>query len=153
MGFLHARTRQTSDEEEDPGNVVTLSTLHGSKGLEFDVVFLIGCEEGLIPHMRTLETKVTDAAGSAGQNPQDIEEERRLFYVGVTRARQHLQLLRCKNRVTRGKPVPRTPCRFLLDIPDELLEPFEVKDASLMSVTEMAASANNLLAMLDAMGK
>ncbi|HVH47237.1 MAG TPA: UvrD-helicase domain-containing protein [Labilithrix sp.] len=153
MGFLHALTLQVSEEEEDPGNVVTLSTLHGSKGLEFDVVFLIGCEEGLIPHTRTLETKVTDAAGSAGGSPQDIEEERRLFYVGVTRARQRLELLRCKHRVARGKPMPRTPCRFLLDIPDELLEPFEVKDASPMSVTEMAASANNLLAMLDAIGK
>jgi hypothetical protein len=49
--------------------------------------------------------------------------------------------------------MPRTPCRFLLDIPDELIEPFEVKDASLMSVTEMAQNANNLLAMLDAIGK
>jgi DNA helicase-2/ATP-dependent DNA helicase PcrA len=148
MGFLHALTLQSSDEEEDPGNVVTLSTLHGSKGLEFDVVFLIGCEEGLIPHMRTLETKVTDASGGTGV--QDIEEERRLFYVGITRARQRLEVLRAKHRVNRGKPVPRTPCRFLLDIPDELVETFEVKDASPMSVTEMAASANNLLAMLDA---
>ena len=84
---------------------------------------------------------------------QDIEEERRLFYVGITRARQRLEMLRCKHRVTRGKPVPRTPCRFLLDIPDELLEHFEVKDASPMSVSEMAANATNLLAMLDAIGK
>jgi DNA helicase-2/ATP-dependent DNA helicase PcrA len=153
MGFLHALTLQTSEEEEDPGNVVTLSTLHGSKGLEFDVVYLIGCEEGLIPHMRTLESKVTDVSGAPGVNTQDIEEERRLFYVGVTRARKRLELLRCKHRVTRGKPVPRTPCRFLMDIPDELLETFEVKDASPMSVTEMAASANQFLAMLEGLGK
>jgi len=147
MAFLHSLTLQMADEEEDPGNVVTLSTLHGSKGLEFDIVYLIGCEEGLIPHTRSLETKATDATSN------DIEEERRLFYVGVTRARQRLELLQCKHRVMRGKPAPRTPCRFLMDIPEELVERFEVKDAAMMSVDEMAVSANNLLAMLDAIGK
>ncbi|WP_306465511.1 3'-5' exonuclease, partial [Salmonella enterica] len=81
MSFLHSLTLQMDDEEEDPGNVVTLSTLHGSKGLEFDYVFLIGVEEGLIPHQRTLDVKASDAMA------QDVEEERRLFYVGVTRAR------------------------------------------------------------------
>ena len=147
MGFLHSLTLQMSEEEEDPGNVVTLSTLHGSKGLEFDYVFLVGCEEGLIPHSRTLEVKASDA------QVQDVEEERRLFYVGVTRARQRLDLLRCKFRMMRGKPAPRTPCRFLSDIPDELIEPFEVKDASPMAVDAMAAQATNLLAMLDSLGK
>src|SRR5262249_23592712 len=130
MAFLHSLTLQMADEEEDPGDVVTLSTLHGSKGLEFDLVFLIGCEEGLIPHSRTLEVRATDSVpvtGSDSAQPQDIEEERRLFYVGVTRAKQRLELLRCKHRVARGKPVPRTPCRFLQDIPADLLEPFEVK--------------------------
>ncbi|MBS2020148.1 MAG: UvrD-helicase domain-containing protein [Deltaproteobacteria bacterium] len=147
MMFLHSLTLQVADEEEaDPGNVVTLATLHGSKGLEFDYVFLIGCEEGLIPHMRTLEVRATDAT------VQDVEEERRLFYVGVTRARKHLELTRCKHRVQRGKPVPRTPCRFLADIPDELTEPFEVKDAMMMSTEAMNVEATNLLAMLEAMG-
>lgn len=145
--FLHSLTLQMSEEEDDPGNVVTLSTLHGSKGLEFDIVFLIGCEEGLIPHQRTLEVRATDAMA------QDIEEERRLFYVGVTRARQRLELSRCKHRVQRGKPVPRTPCRFLADIPPELLEEHEVKDASPMSTNEMAQNAANFLAMLDGIGK
>ncbi len=156
MAFLHSLTLQTSEDEEDPGNVVTLSTLHGSKGLEFDIVYLIGCEEGLIPHMRTLETRATDPStilSSEGGGTSDIEEERRLFYVGITRARQRLELLRCKHRVMRGKPMPRTPCRFLLDIPEELIETFEVKDASPMSVDEMATNAGNLLAMLDALGK
>lgn len=153
--FLHSLTLQMNDEEGDPGNVVTLSTLHGSKGLEFDHVFLIGCEEGLIPHSRTLETRVTDATPASydGAASQDIEEERRLFYVGVTRARQRLELLRCKHRVSRGKPVPRTPCRFLMDIPEELIEPFEVKDAAALSTNEMAEKAQGLLAMLDALGK
>ncbi|MDB4944189.1 MAG: ATP-dependent helicase UvrD/PcrA [Labilithrix sp.] len=143
MSFLHSLTLQIDDEEEDPGNVVTLSTLHGSKGLEFDYVFLIGCEEGLIPHQRTLDVRVTD------DKPQDVEEERRLFYVGVTRARKRLDLTRCKHRVSRGKPVPRTPCRFLADIPADLTEEFEVKDAAQMSTQQMAEQATNLLAMLD----
>jgi len=154
MNFLHALTLQMSEEEEDPGNVVTLSTLHGSKGLEFDLVFLIGCEEGLIPHMRTLEAKATDAGAVAGgQNGSaDIEEERRLFYVGVTRAKQKLEILRCKQRMMRGKPLPRTPCRFLSDIPPELLEVFEVKDVDKISNAEQVANATNLLAMLNALG-
>ncbi len=146
MSFLHSLTLQVDEEEEDPGNVVTLSTLHGSKGLEFDNVFLIGCEEGLIPHQRTLDVKVSDAM------PQDVEEERRLFYVGVTRARKRLDITRCKFRMMRGKPMPRTPCRFLSDIPEELFEPFEVKDAAMMSTDAMAEQATNLLAMLDSIG-
>ena len=145
MSFLHSLTLQVDDEEDDPGNVVTLSTLHGSKGLEFDNVFLIGCEEGLIPHQRTLDAKAQDALN------QDVEEERRLFYVGVTRARVRLDMTRCKFRAQRGKAIPRTPCRFLSDIPEELIEDFEVKDASPMSTTEMATQATNLLAMLDAL--
>jgi DNA helicase-2/ATP-dependent DNA helicase PcrA len=144
MTFLHSLTLQMSEEEEDPGNVVTLSTLHGSKGLEFDIVFLIGCEEGLIPHQRTLDEKASDAT------VQDVEEERRLFYVGVTRAKQRLTLTRCKHRVMRGKPAPRTPCRFLSDIPEDLVEEIEVKEQT-MSTQEMAQNATNLLAMLDAL--
>ncbi len=146
MSFLHSLTLQMDTEEEDPGNVVTLSTLHGSKGLEFDVVFLIGCEEGLIPHQRTLDVKASDTT------VQDVEEERRLFYVGVTRARQRLDMTRCKFRVSRGKPMPRTPCRFLMDIPDELIEPFEVKDAAMMTTDAMQEQATNLLAMLNSLG-
>jgi len=145
MSFLHSLTLQMDDAEDDPGNVVTLSTLHGSKGLEFDHVFLIGCEEGLIPHQRTLDVKTTDAQA------QDVEEERRLFYVGVTRARQRLDMTRCKFRMLRGKAVPRTPCRFLGDIPEDLLEPFEAKEAAMMSVQAMAEQASNMLAMLDAL--
>ena len=144
--FLHSLTLQMTEDEEDPGNVVTLSTLHGSKGLEFDYVWLVGCEEGLIPHSRTLEVKASEAT------VQDVEEERRLFYVGVTRAKHHLELLRCKHRVMRGKPMPRTPCRFLSDIPAELFEEIEIKDASPMSTGEMNEQATNLLSMLDALG-
>ncbi|MCL2779357.1 MAG: UvrD-helicase domain-containing protein [Polyangiaceae bacterium] len=147
MNFLHALTLQSNDEKDDPDNVVTLSTLHGSKGLEFDCVFLVGCEEGLIPHTRTLESRITDATA------QDIEEERRLFYVGITRARHALTLLRCSRRVARGKPVVRSPCRFLADIPEDMIDSFEIKDAALMGAHEAAQKATDLLAMLDAIAQ
>ena len=144
--FLQALTLDFSEKEEDATDVVTLSTLHGSKGLEFDVVFLIGCEEGLLPHSRTLDARATDSA------PADIEEERRLFYVGVTRAKELLYLSRAKARVMRGKPVPRTPSRFLVDIPPELVEEREVKDDPAMSALDTVASANALLAALNSLG-
>jgi superfamily I DNA/RNA helicase len=146
QAFLHALTLDMGEDEADPGDVVTLSTLHGSKGLEFDYVFLIGCEEGLLPHTRTLDTRATDAA------PQDIEEERRLFYVGVTRARRELSLMHAKHRISRGKPVARTPSRFLLDIPEDLIVTEEALFAPAMSAASMQASADALLAALDALG-
>jgi DNA helicase-2/ATP-dependent DNA helicase PcrA len=156
-GFLRSLTLDTSEEEEKADDVVTLSTLHGAKGLEFDVVFLLGCEEGLLPHARTLDTKANDVSTTASpdgtaQFAADIEEERRLFYVGVTRARERLFLSRSKGRVVRGKLVPRTPSRFLLDIPPELLEEREVRDQPSMSVEETSAAADALLAALDALG-
>jgi DNA helicase-2/ATP-dependent DNA helicase PcrA len=142
--FLHTLTMDV-DNEEEAGDVVTLSTLHGSKGLEFDVVFLIGCEEGYLPHARTLDVRATDdpTAGAA-----DIEEERRLFYVGVTRARERLVLSRAKSRVLRGKAVPRTPSRFLLDIPAELLEEHAIKEESPTTTREAAANVEAILALL-----
>jgi DNA helicase-2/ATP-dependent DNA helicase PcrA len=144
--LLHALTLDLSKEEDEEVDAVTLSTLHGSKGLEFDVVFLIGCEEGYLPHSRTLDTRATDAA------PQDIEEERRLFYVGVTRARERLFLSRTRARMLRGKPTPRVASRFLLGVPPELLEEREVKDVSAMSHVETAQAADALLAALAALG-
>ena len=147
VAFLNALTITFSEEEEEARDVVTLSTLHASKGLEFDVVWLVGCEEGLLPHSRTLDAKATDVI------PQDIEEERRLFYVGVTRARKRLFLSRAKARVVRGKPAPRVPSRFLLEIPEDLVEVLDVKDQGTLSTDEMAQNATNLLAMLDSLGK
>jgi DNA helicase-2/ATP-dependent DNA helicase PcrA len=143
--FLHTLTMDIESESEDKGDMVTLSTLHGSKGLEFDVVFLIGCEEGYLPHQRTLDPRATDAGeGGAG----DIEEERRLFYVGVTRARERLVMSRARNRVMRGKAVPRTPSRFLLDVPVDLLDEMEIKDAAPITQAETAASVEAILALL-----
>jgi superfamily I DNA/RNA helicase len=142
--FLHTLTMDVENEEE-AGDVVTLSTLHGSKGLEFDFVFLIGCEEGYLPHARTLDVKVTDT-GDAGA--ADIEEERRLFYVGMTRAREQLALSRARSRLLRGKAVPRTPSRFLLDVPAELLVEQDVKDEAPTTTHEAAANVEAILAML-----
>jgi len=85
-------------------------TLHAAKGLEFDVVFLTGMEEQLLPHARA----VFDEA--------ELEEERRLFYVGVTRARRELWLTRALRRQRRGETVPSAPSRFLADLPQDALE-------------------------------
>jgi superfamily I DNA/RNA helicase len=146
--FLQLLTLDLRSESEDPSDAVTLSTLHGSKGLEFDVVFLIGCEEGYLPHSRTLDTRATDVKAT-DLHSADIEEERRLFYVGVTRARERLVLSRARSRVLRGKPSPRTPSRFLLDVPAELLSEREIThDAPPMSAREAAGHAGAILAML-----
>jgi superfamily I DNA/RNA helicase len=142
--FLHTLTMDI-ESEEDAGDVVTLSTLHGSKGLEFDFVFLIGCEEGYLPHARTLDARATDTADAGAA---DIEEERRLFYVGVTRARENLALSRARSRVLRGKAVARTPSRFLLDVPAELLVEQDVKDEAPTTTGEAAANVEAILAML-----
>jgi ATP-dependent DNA helicase Rep len=143
--FLHALTLNMDEAEADPGNLVTLSTLHGSKGLEFDHVFFIGCEEGLMPHSRTTEVRATDSLETQGAD--NIEEERRLFYVGVTRAKERLTVSLCKHRVLRGKPTPRTPSRFLMDIPENATQAIEVGE-TVASMVEMSEGAEGLLAAL-----
>lgn len=95
--------------EEEDANKVQLMTLHASKGLEFPVVILAGLEEDLLPHKNL---------GS------DIDEERRLFYVGVTRAKKRLVMTRCQQRKKNGVVRPVAPSRFLLEIPKELLTEF-----------------------------
>jgi DNA helicase-2/ATP-dependent DNA helicase PcrA len=109
LSQLVLNSKEEKDEEEVPQNAVTLMTLHGAKGLEFPVVFLVGLEEGTLPHQRTIDEGA------------DLSEERRLFYVGITRAREDLYLTRAKSRVRYGKTISRTPCRFLEDIPLELI--------------------------------
>jgi DNA helicase-2/ATP-dependent DNA helicase PcrA len=125
--YLRMLSLETSEEREDSGDRVVLTTLHGAKGLEFPVCFLIGLEEELLPHIRTLQPQVTDVIASPGSatdpdHASDISEERRLCYVGITRAQRKLYLTRACTRVQRGRSLPRTPSRFLLEIPDELLE-------------------------------
>jgi DNA helicase-2/ATP-dependent DNA helicase PcrA len=145
--YLHALSLEADEEKEATSERVTLSTLHGAKGLEFDHVFLAGCEEGLLPHSRTLDTRATEAA------PQDVEEERRLFYVGVTRARESLVLSRAKTRALRGKSVGRTPSRFLLEIPAELLSELSVAEDPAVSAAVQEHGANALLAALESLGR
>jgi DNA helicase-2/ATP-dependent DNA helicase PcrA len=153
--FLQMLTLDVERDTEDPGEVVTLSTLHGSKGLEYETVFLVGCEEGYLPHQRTIDPRATDVVektGTGGAGPEsggaDIEEERRLFYVGVTRAKESLVLSRARSRVVRGKAIPRTPSRFLMDVPAELLEEIAAKEDAPTSVSEATANAAAILAML-----
>jgi len=90
-------------------SLVTLMTLHNAKGLEYDAVFLIGCEEGLFPHSRSIEEG-------------NLEEERRLCYVGVTRARQRLYATCARQRRIFGGQGYALPSRFLGELPDELVE-------------------------------
>src|SRR3954452_12460567 len=102
---LVADSDQIPDEDEDGSGVITLMTLHTAKGLEFPVVFLTGMEDGVFPHMRAL-----------GQ-PKELEEERRLAYVGITRARERLYLTRSSLRSAWGQPSYNPPSRFLEEIP------------------------------------
>jgi len=97
-------------EGEDHGGVVTMMTLHTAKGLEFPTVFLTGMEDGIFPHSRTLGEK------------DEIEEERRLAYVGLTRARQRLYISRAEYRSTWGAPNYNPPSRFLDEIPEDVIE-------------------------------
>ncbi|MFD7873174.1 DNA helicase PcrA [Streptomyces sp. NPDC059766] len=106
---LVADSDQIPDEEDGDG-VITLMTLHTAKGLEFPVVFLTGMEDGVFPHMRAL--------GQA----KELEEERRLAYVGITRARERLYLTRSAMRSAWGQPSYNPPSRFLEEIPPAHLE-------------------------------
>jgi DNA helicase II / ATP-dependent DNA helicase PcrA len=101
------------DEYDDEASTVTLMTLHNAKGLEFPVVFVVGLEDGVFPHYRSM--------GDAGQ----LEEERRLAYVGVTRARERLYLCHAWSRSLFGTTSYNPPSRFLGEIPDDLLHVIE----------------------------
>ena len=113
-GFLE-KVSLVADADEIPdgadhGGVVTLMTLHTAKGLEFPTVFLTGMEDGIFPHARTLD------------DPKEIEEERRLAYVGLTRAEKRLYISRAEYRLTFGTPKYNPASRFLDEIPAELIQ-------------------------------
>ena len=99
----------SDDIPENDSGVVTLMTLHTAKGLEFPVVFVTGWEDGMFPHMRALG------------DPTELSEERRLAYVGITRARQRLYLSRAKVRSSWGQPMLNPESRFLREIPEDLI--------------------------------
>ncbi|SPM41046.1 Superfamily I DNA or RNA helicase [Mycobacterium numidiamassiliense] len=100
----------TDDLPDHAAGLVTLMTLHTAKGLEFPVVFVTGWEDGMFPHMRALD------------DPRELSEERRLAYVGITRARQRLYLSRAIVRSSWGQPMLNPESRFLREVPQELIE-------------------------------
>jgi superfamily I DNA/RNA helicase len=114
-GFLRGLALKEDDRDEDERPAVPLLTIHAAKGLEFEHVFVAGVEEGVIPHKKTLPP----GAGEA-EDPETpalgIEEERRLFYVALTRAKRGLSLSHAKSRVRWGKEVPSKPSRFLTEM-------------------------------------
>jgi len=100
-----------TDEIENKEDTTTLITLHQAKGLEFPVVFIVGMEEGLLPHRRSME-----------EGGDELEEERRLCYVGITRAEKHVYLLHTARRSIYGASSESIPSRFFDDLPDHLIE-------------------------------
>jgi DNA helicase-2/ATP-dependent DNA helicase PcrA len=121
-----ADTAQTSENgslvQDQSSDSVTLITLHAAKGLEFPVVFIVGMDEGSLPHSRSLH------------KPEELEEERRLAYVGFTRAMRHLYLVRARRRSIYGETQYTEASRFLEDIPEDLLatkRPVDLTKASL----------------------
>ena len=110
------------EDEEDKGDVVTLITMHSCKGLEFPRVFIVGLEDGLLPHTRSTVEGTLD-------------EERRLFYVAVTRAMLSLTISHCASRKKYGQLLPCHPSRFLKELPPELVEHAEEKDNKPVSET------------------
>lgn len=112
-GFLEEIALVSDIDRFDPeAPALKMMTIHMAKGLEFDVVFIVGLEEELFPNIRSWEAEDTT----------DVEEERRLFYVGMTRARKRLYFLHAKNRVVFGTPSFRVSSRFLDEVPDEFVE-------------------------------
>lgn len=118
------------EDGKDPN--LTLMTIHAAKGLEFEAVFLVGMVEGLFPHFRS----VSDAAG--------IEEERRLFYVALTRAKKHLYISNFRHREERGEVRPSRPSRFLKELPRDLLTTARATPADFLSKTDLRASLDEL---------
>jgi len=120
-------------------DAVTLMSLHSSKGLEYPVVFLVGLEEEFLPHRKSIHETF------------DVDEERRLCYVGITRAKQHLILLHARQRKKYGKMLPREPSRFLQEIPAELLEARQSEGKPQLPEVEQEKLAQSFFAGIDAL--
>ena len=131
FNYLNRITLVSQDNNDDNDNKgkVNLMTIHASKGLEFPVVFIAGCEEGLIPHAR-----------SVAENDGNVEEERRLFYVAITRARDKLFLTSCQQRKKMNMINECTPSRFLDEIPQNLIEYHEPKEITQEEAHDMLSS-------------
>ncbi|MEM8777955.1 MAG: 3'-5' exonuclease, partial [Cyanobacteria bacterium P01_G01_bin.49] len=110
QGYLtNASLASDLDNLEDGQEKVSLMTLHSAKGLEFPIVFLVGLEQGILPHVRSLS------------DPLDLEEERRLCYVGITRAQEQLFITHARERFVWGSKETKIPSQFLKEIPEELI--------------------------------
>ena len=110
-GFLEKITLSSDiDSMEDKSDLVTMMTLHSAKGLEFPIVFMVGMEEGLLPHQRSYDSEA------------ELEEERRLCYVGLTRAEEHVYLTHARSRRLYRDLDYRLPSRFIEEIPPELVD-------------------------------
>jgi len=121
------------DELDEKADAVTLITLHQAKGLEFPVVFIIGLEEGILPHRKSFD------------DPEEMEEERRLCYVGITRAKERLYLLRSYRRSLFGGSTANPPSRFLQDISPRLTSPKGLWEESSIPVASPTFSRNSQL--------
>jgi DNA helicase-2/ATP-dependent DNA helicase PcrA len=121
-----------TDNIDQATEVVHLMTMHSAKGLEFRYVFIIGLEEGIIPHSRSM------------LSPNEMEEERRLMYVGITRAREKVYLLFTEERTIFGSTQVNPPSRFLDDIPEELVESHNLKNTILNESGFISARSEEL---------
>ncbi|MEX3625437.1 DNA helicase PcrA [Viridibacillus arvi] len=128
----------TVDDEDDQ---VLLMTVHGSKGLEYPVVFIIGMEEGVFPHNRSLS------------EPDQMEEERRLAYVAITRAETQLHITSAMKRTLFGRTNFNQPSRFINEIPDELIQDQDDNNAKPINNSTISDSSNSVLDWLDEIGE
>jgi superfamily I DNA/RNA helicase len=133
-GFLENITLDSEHEEEkEAGDAVTLITMHSCKGLEYPHVYVVGLEDGLLPHTRS---KVEGT----------LDEERRLFYVAITRAKRELMISHCGGRKKYGQMMPCHPSPFLKELPEELVEDGDAKSRQPVKVE----SGKNLFAAMRA---
>ncbi len=114
----HAALVSDQDGYEEEAAPVTLMTIHASKGLEFPLVFVIGCEENILPHFRALDSD------------DDLEEERRLCYVAITRAQRYLYLTEVRERRMYGNFVMSESSRFIQEIPESLINDTQLRPAA-----------------------
>lgn len=146
--YLGNRDGKKKDEDAPP-DLVTLSTFHSAKGLEWGNVFILGVEEGTMPHKRTEAPRLSDAITG------DIEEERRLLYVGITRARDRLWLTRAATRVDRGRELEVLPSRFIDELPEldsGVLEQVDLRDQDKLSTETMEELADAFMNQLAGSG-
>ncbi len=142
-GFLEtlALTDLLRDKDEKNGNGVTLISFHSAKGLEFPVVFIVGAEDDILPHKKSIYEK------------EGIEEERRLFYVGITRAMKELYICHAGHRARYGKNAPCNPSRFLDELPEEVIKRIDGMDDSSDGLDEESAAKAFFANMKDMLGK